>query len=131
MPQLDATTYPGVFTYLFVTFMGVYLLVTTFVIPYVTCALKLRYKLTSDGLMEGGMSSVEKTNIKKSALHDNIITAELMRLKLRLLKGYTRRRVKKYDASRLSAYYVTLLSNQRKSALWKLFKVRGNHNYKG
>lgn len=114
MPQLDATTYPGVFTYLFLTFIAVYVVVTTFINPYVVCVLKLRSKLTSQCDL-GKLRCDSKAN--KRAEHDMILKAALMRLKLRLLKGYTVQRVKKYDASKLSAYYVGMLMYKRKIAL--------------
>ena len=47
MPQLDALTYFSQYVYLLISFIGTYVLVTTFVVPNLVSLLKLRQKLNS------------------------------------------------------------------------------------
>ena len=65
MPQLDALTYFSQYVYLLISFVGTYVLVTTFVIPNLVALLKLRQKLNSltslTGSLTGGSVSVAET----------------------------------------------------------------------
>ena len=47
MPQLDALTYLTQYVFLFITFVGTYFFVLSFIIPKTLCAFKVRQKLNS------------------------------------------------------------------------------------
>lgn len=70
MPQLDALTYFSQYVYLLISFVGTYVLVTTFVIPNLVALLKLRQKLNSLSSLTGSLMDASTPNTETCQLDD-------------------------------------------------------------